>query len=209
MKRRALVTGASEGIGRSFALKLAAVGFSVTAVARTESRLKELITELGANLGHDFGKMLNLNIETLTRLSHAFLKSAVKGDALINVSSMGSLLPMPYAAVYSGTKGYVTNFTECIYAENRAKDVYVMCLCPGATRTLFQTSSGGKDENMPAWATQTAEQVVAIAMRALKSRSKPVVRCGVQGWASYFMPLIPMKLYLRISERVLRRALAK
>ncbi|MBF6143823.1 SDR family NAD(P)-dependent oxidoreductase [Nocardia nova] len=48
---RALVTGASAGIGRAFATALAAEGISVTAVARDAVRLADLVGELGA--GHD------------------------------------------------------------------------------------------------------------------------------------------------------------
>lgn len=45
-KKRALVTGASSGIGREFAIQLAAQGYTVTGVARREDRLRELLTEL-------------------------------------------------------------------------------------------------------------------------------------------------------------------
>jgi short-subunit dehydrogenase len=44
--RRALVTGASEGIGRAFAQKLAKRGYRVTAVARNSARLDSLLSEL-------------------------------------------------------------------------------------------------------------------------------------------------------------------
>lgn len=47
MDKRALVTGASEGIGRAFAKKLAGEGFKVTVVARTEAKLKSLVQEMG------------------------------------------------------------------------------------------------------------------------------------------------------------------
>lgn len=43
---RAMVTGASEGIGRAFAKKLAENGFSLTLVARNEERLNHLHSEL-------------------------------------------------------------------------------------------------------------------------------------------------------------------
>jgi len=47
----ALVTGASEGLGREFARLLAADGFDLTVVARNEARLIELAEELEAGFG--------------------------------------------------------------------------------------------------------------------------------------------------------------
>lgn len=44
--KTALITGASEGIGRAFAKKLALQGFSITAVARNEALLQSLMKEL-------------------------------------------------------------------------------------------------------------------------------------------------------------------
>ncbi|MGW6378571.1 SDR family NAD(P)-dependent oxidoreductase [Rhodococcus sp. NPDC055112] len=49
---KALVTGASAGIGRAFAISLASAGYSVTAVARDGQRLEALMAELGD--GHQF-----------------------------------------------------------------------------------------------------------------------------------------------------------
>jgi len=52
MEKTALVTGASEGIGRVFAQKLAKEGFTVTGVARSESKLQGLVKEIGAKHGY-------------------------------------------------------------------------------------------------------------------------------------------------------------
>lgn len=52
MNKQALVTGASEGIGRSFAVQLAQAGYAVTGVARNEARLQDLMAQLGP--GHSY-----------------------------------------------------------------------------------------------------------------------------------------------------------
>lgn len=49
MGKMALITGASEGIGKVFAIRLAKSGYQITAVARRENKLKELIQTLGAS----------------------------------------------------------------------------------------------------------------------------------------------------------------
>ena len=52
-KKQALLTGASSGIGKEFALQLASSGYTVVAVARREDRLEMLMGELPAD-GHRY-----------------------------------------------------------------------------------------------------------------------------------------------------------
>ena len=42
-----VVTGATDGIGKEFALQLAKAGFGIILVSRTESKLKSVAEEIG------------------------------------------------------------------------------------------------------------------------------------------------------------------
>src|SRR5690606_14301807 len=51
--KRALICGASEGIGRAAAVELARLGATVTVVARRPERLAEVVRDL-PGIGHDY-----------------------------------------------------------------------------------------------------------------------------------------------------------
>ena len=123
--------------------------------------------------------LIKLNISALVQLSHVFLKTASGGDALINVSSVLSLLPYPGGAVYSGTKAFVTNFTEALWYECKDKDIYVMALLPGVTDTNFhQVALGDTKKGEPNGPSYPPEVVVKEAIDALKKRTKSTVISG-------------------------------
>lgn len=92
---------------------------------------------------HRLDREVQLNIAALTRLSHAALASMLpRGRGfLLNVSSVASFQPAPKLAVYAATKAYVTSLTESLHEEVRGAGVHVTALCPGLTRTEFQSVS--------------------------------------------------------------------
>ena len=122
--------------------------------------------------------MMFLNMNALVRLSHVFLKHARAGDALINVSSVLSRLPYPGGAVYSGTKGFVTNFTESLWYEYKDRNVYVLALLPGVTETKFHAVATGGRKEKPSGRSYPPEVVVKDALAALRVRKAPIVISG-------------------------------
>jgi short-subunit dehydrogenase len=211
-------------MGRSFALKLAKRGYTITAVARNAERLDSLLADLGGS-GHrkivadlsteadlalvareithsdrytllvnnagfgsvgDFSEtplakhreMVFLNIITLVDLTHAFLTRAERGDGVIQVSSVLGYLPMPRQAVYSATKAFVASFSESLWFLCRRKGVMIVNLVPGSTATKFADRAGWAKNEVPAWATESADTVVENALRALERKSGPTVVSG-------------------------------
>ncbi|MDO8362521.1 MAG: SDR family oxidoreductase [Actinomycetota bacterium] len=138
---------------------------------------------------------VQLNIAALTRLSWAALKVMVpRGRGyVLNVSSVASFQPAPKLAVYAATKAYVTSLTESLHEETRGTGVHVTALCPGLTRTEFQSVS-----NTEAYATQypgflwlEANDVAAAGLRDVaegKALSVPGLLYKGLATASGFTP---------------------
>ena len=89
------------------------------------------------------GDEIAVNVTALTRISRAALGVMVPRSRgyLLNVSSVVSFQPAPRLAVYAATKAYVTSLTESLHEEVRGTGVHVTALCPGLTRTEFQSVS--------------------------------------------------------------------
>jgi 3-oxoacyl-[acyl-carrier protein] reductase len=81
----ALVTGASQGIGRTCALKLAAHGATVVAAARSQEKLDELVKEITASGGKASAFALDVaNEEQIKTVFKDAITQLGKIDILIN-----------------------------------------------------------------------------------------------------------------------------
>ena len=114
-----------------------------------------------------------LNVAALTRLSRAALGVMVaRGRGyLLNVSSVVSFQPGPRLAVYAATKAYVTSLSESLHEEVRGTGVKVTALCPGLTRTEFQSVSSSDEmtDRLPSFVWQSAEEVAETGLRDMAS----------------------------------------
>ncbi|MES2569664.1 MAG: SDR family oxidoreductase [Verrucomicrobiota bacterium] len=83
--------------------------------------------------------MLDVNIMALTRLTYALVPRLVAAGrgAILNVSSISGLMPMPRMAVYGATKAYVTSFSEALKVELKEAGITVTAVCPGPVDTEF------------------------------------------------------------------------
>jgi short-subunit dehydrogenase len=61
---------------------------------------------------------------------------------IVNVSSIGGKIPLPWMTLYSASKYAVTGLTEGLRMELRGSGVRTMLVCPGYVVTGFQNHAG-------------------------------------------------------------------
>lgn len=190
--RHIAVTGASAGIGRALALRLASDGARMSIVARREAELNALAAELegrGArcrvlptDLASDGGatawlpaadaahgpidvlvvnagiqhvgraldappsvvqRQLALNLLGPRQLIQAVAPSMVARGrgAIVVVSSLSALTPMPGMADYALTKAGIAAFSEALNVELAPSGVHVLTVYPGPVRTEMEEAA--------------------------------------------------------------------
>jgi len=149
--------------------------------------------------------MLRLNVEALTHLSHRLLPLMLEGGggAVLNVSSLASLLPIPDFAVYAATKAYVTSFSEALRIELREHGIRVLALCPGPVHTEFgeQARRSGEDDTMPHHPIFIVppDQVVAEALAGLardRARVYPGWQIALSAAVISLLPIAALRLMM-------------
>jgi short-subunit dehydrogenase len=110
----------------------------------------------------DLAAMINVNIVALTRLSIAVLPGFKERDrgTIVNIGSVLGLHSLPISSIYSGTKGYVLNFTRGLQDEVAGTGVRVQLVLPAAIATDIWEISGVPLSHLDPSTVMTAEAAV-------------------------------------------------
>lgn len=242
----ALVTGASDGLGREFAVQLALMGMSLVLVARSEAglnetarllrlgvhqrvlvfaadltdpaslgRIKEFLAQnsvriklLVNNAGSGgwgqfetmapdlYSEMIDLNVKAPVLLSKLLFDdlSHQAGSAIINVSSLAAIQPVPYMSVYAATKSFMTHFSLALWNEWEKRGVYVQTLMPGAIATRFDDKNGGFKAP---FAKDTAADIVKMSLTELSTSRRPIVYAKRSWSQRAFRMWLPLPFLVR------------
>ncbi|MEO1053274.1 MAG: SDR family NAD(P)-dependent oxidoreductase [Bacteroidota bacterium] len=222
-----LLTETANELKASFPVKVEYLGIDLTAPDAAkrvydwceEQGLKVNVLINNAGLGKggyfesvdmkDYLTIMKLNNQAMVELTYHFFND-LKSHApsyILSSSSMEATLPLPYKAVYTGTKNFIYAFSLAIREELRSagENVSVSILCPGPVLTntegLDRIKAHGKRSQL---LLMMPEDVAKIAVKQML-RKKRVIIPGKLPWLIVkTFKFLPTALKMRILERVFR-----
>ena len=152
-------------------------------------------------------QMLHLHLQTVVESIRLFLPGMIerRDGAIINVSSIAGMFPIPYMAEYAATKAFLISFSKALAEEVRSTGVQIQACCPGQTETNFHSTAGFKPKNpLPI---QTTTDVIQASLAALKKK-KTFVTIGWPGKLSLVITKwLPQKFLIKATGRRIKKGL--
>ncbi|XP_076471367.1 very-long-chain 3-oxoacyl-CoA reductase-like [Babylonia areolata] len=226
--RWAVVTGSTDGIGKSYAFQLAEKGMDIVLISRNPQKLSAVAEQIvqqfqvsvkvitadfkktdiydsikqqltGLDIGvlvnnvgmdnprtpcyfcetEDF-EQFNRNIINVNVLSCVMMTGVVLPDmvqrqrgAIINVSSIAGLRPLPFYQIYSATKAFMRFFSEALNLEYSSHGITVQVVSPGIVETNM-TRRYRKYVRVERLMYPTSDDYVRKALRTLGRESSTV-----------------------------------
>jgi uncharacterized protein len=151
-------------------------------------------------------EMVRLNNEAMMDLTFHLLAPMIerRQGGIINVSSTAGFQPIPYAALYSATKSFLTTFSLGLEQELRPYGIRVVTVCPGRIRAKSQTEASPKAERDFSAIYQTPEKVVQDSLKMLDRGGGLVVPGIVNKIAAFAERLIPRRAVPKLVAKMSR-----
>ena len=141
----------------------------------------------------DILSIVELNVTSTVHLARLVLTDMVARNSgrVLVLSSIASLMPGSYQAVYNASKSFLQSFTQAVQAELSGSAVTLTALMPGPTETQFferadmadNTRVGQSNKDDPA-------KVAAQGYTAMMAGKRRVVGGGSATRAQYFAGMV-------------------
>ncbi len=150
------------------------------------------------------GEMLQVNVASLTQLTRLFLPTMMerKQGWILNVASTAAFQPGPLMAVYYASKAYVLSFSEAIRDELNGSGVTVTALCPGPTRTSFDTRAEVTRSRLLTSRLMEPSEVAAEGYTGMLAGKAVVIPGRVNRLGATGARLMPRSLAAGIARRI-------
>ena len=161
------------------------------------------------NSMENYNEMINLNICSLTHLTHLFMKDMLenKSGGIINISSLASFQPIPFFSIYAATKAFVTSFTLSLYEEYREKNIKILGVCPGYTKTNFNKRAQMNSVPVAGYL-MSSQEVVDQSLEAYKKGRFLIINGKVNRFAKLFTSLLPKKWSLKMASSIIKKGMS-
>jgi short-subunit dehydrogenase len=198
-----------------FDLAAAGAGLQLAQQLREHNFQTELLVN-NAGFG-ERGKFLDLSLErqmqmihlqdtAVVELTYQLLPAMIDAGrgGIINVSSLAGFQPVPYAAIYSATKSFLTTFSMALREELRPTGVKVVTVCPGRLRADPEDAQAQEKRQKVPGGEQRHEDVVNETLKKLDSGGGLVIpgrlnRLTVRGQRLMSLNAVP-KIVARLSK---------
>jgi len=172
------------------------------AVIGTGRRLDAVALNAGRGIGGDFVRetdmmdelnVIDVNVTSTVHLAKRLLPEMLEhGGHVLFTSSIASMMPGTYQAVYNASKSFVQSFAEALRAELKDTDISVTALMPGPTETNFFHRAEMDDTKVGSSKKDDPAQVAKQGFEAMLKEKEKVVagsaKTKIQGAASKVMP---------------------
>lgn len=196
---------------------IAAIDLSAPdAVARLDAALDAaglyadyLVNNAGIGFGGAFAeqdaaklsRLVSLNVAALTGLTRRYLPDMLERarGGVLNLASLGGLLPGPYQAAYYASKAYVVSFTEALAYENAGRGLRISAAVPGPVATRFHEKMGVTNANYLKLQTVPNPQAVARVIYSGFMGRRTLIAPGVLPTLNFVaLRLIPIPHFILV-----------
>jgi short-subunit dehydrogenase len=159
--------------------------------SREKLQLDKLVNNAGISAWGNFEnlsltkkkQLMHINVTVVVEMIHLFLPDLLKQPQayILNVGSIASYMPIPYMAIYGGSKSFVYSYSLALRNELKKTNVSVTCLNPGPTKTELVITAGMKD--VEGWKTMfemNPQSVARAGVLAMLNKKASIV----PGWSN-------------------------
>jgi uncharacterized protein len=152
-------------------------------------------------------RLIQTNVAAVVRMATKlvqYFEEAGTAGGLMTVTSMAAMFPVPYQALYTGSKAFVTNFMMALSQELVNPQLSLTVYAPSGIETEMtqdEKFSGLKKWLMP------VTQAAAEGIQALKYRKLLHIPGAMNRNGSRFLKLLPKKFILSMMAKTYRKSL--
>jgi short-subunit dehydrogenase len=153
--------------------------------------------------------MFEVNFFAPLELCQLSVSHMPRGSVIVNVSSIGGKITLPWATLYSATKHALDALTEGLRVELHAQGIDVLGVYPGHVRTGFQQhilhgrAANGLSPHRRLF-TISAEECARLILRAIERRGRTLVAPRLYWFAVWCARVFPGALETRL-RRMMQR----